>query len=137
MPPGDNQETPIGVVLMENLTKALINNTNSQIASALEFRELREEMKLLREDIEGLGGVSGEMLGHLTTYLRILDHVSMSSVERAPKWKDVQAVLLEIKDEIQQQEAEQEAEEKAEEEASEREGGKGRSGSEIFPRKTS
>jgi hypothetical protein len=133
MPPGDGQELPIGQVLLENLTKALINNTNSQIASALEFRELRSEMKLLREDIEGLGGVSGEMLGHLTTYLRILDHVSMAGQERPPKWKDVTEVLLEIKDEIQQQEAEAEAEE----EAAEREEGQRGGGNEIFPQKKS
>lgn len=131
MPPGDGQELPIGQVLLENLTKALLNNTNAQIASAQEYRDLRAEMKLLREDIEGLGGVSGEMLGHLTTYLRILDHVSMAGQERPPKWKDVQGVLREIKDEIQQQETEDEAEEAAEEEQERGQGG----GQEIFPRK--
>ena len=131
MPEGDGQ-TPIGVVLMENLTKALLNNTNAQIASAQEYRDLREEMKLLREDLEGVGGVTGEVLGHLTTYLRILDHVSMASTERPPKWKDVQEVLREIKDEIQQQEAQDEAEEKEQEEQEEQARG---GGSEIFPRK--
>jgi hypothetical protein len=134
MPDGDGQELPIGQVLLENLTKALINNTNAQISSAQEFRDLRAEMKLLREDLEGVGGISGDVLGHLTTYLRILDHVSMASQERAPRWKDVQEVLKEIKDEIQQQEAEEEAEEAEEaEEQGQQSGG----GSEIFPRKKS
>lgn len=132
MPDGDGQELPIGQVLLENLTKALINNTNAQIGWAQEFRSLKEEMKLLRDDIEGLGGISGDVLGHLTTYLRILDHVSMASQERAPRWKDVQEVLKEIKDEIQQQEAQDEAEEREEEEKERlAQGG----GSEIFPRK--
>ena len=132
MPPGDGQETPIGVVLMENLTKALLNNTNAQIASAQEYRELREEIKTLREDLEGVGGITSDVLGHLTTYLRILDHVSMASQERPPKWKDVQEVLREIKDEIQQQEAQDEAEEKEQEEQEQQARG---GGSEIFPRK--
>jgi len=127
MPEGD-QETPIGVVLMENLTKALLQNTNAQIAAAQEYREFREEIRLLREDLEGVGGITEDVLGHATTFLRILDHVAMASAERPPKWKDVQEVLQEIKDEIQQQEA-QEAQEEAQ-----RGGGQG---NEIFPRKKS
>jgi hypothetical protein len=130
---GQGSPTPIGVVLMENLTKALLQNTDAQIAATASHRELVEEIKLLRGDLEGIGGFSEELLGHLTTYLRILDHVAMASMERPPKWKDVQEVLREIKDEIQQAEAEAEREEDEQ-----GDGSPARGGSELFPkRKTS
>jgi hypothetical protein len=134
---GDEKvDQPVGVVLMENLTRALLKNTEAQLSLAQAQRELLEEIKTLREDIEELGGVSGDVLGHLTTYLRILDHVAMSSLERPPKWKDVQEILREIKDEIQQAEAEAEREENEESGGEEPASAKG--STELFPkRKTS
>lgn len=125
----DGQETPLGVVLMENLTKALLKNTEAHLTSAKAFAALGVEISALREDIEELGGVSGEVLGHLATYLRILDHVALSSLERPPRWKDVQEILREIKDEIQQAEAEAEKEER------EQGGAPPPGGSEIFPKR--
>jgi uncharacterized membrane-anchored protein YhcB (DUF1043 family) len=109
----EGQDTPIGVVLMENLTKALLKNTEAQDRAAKAYSEVAEELAALREDIEELGGVTSELLGHMTTYLRILDHVAMASLERPPKWKDVQEVLREIKDELQQAEEEAEREARA------------------------
>jgi len=124
--PGERHGAGIGVELMQNLVKALVANTDSNLAVVAEHQALRGEiialrtrMKVLSEDIEGIGGVAGEALGHLTTYLRILDHVAMASAERPPRWKDVQEILKEIKDEIQQEESEQEQEEEEEEEQGE------------------
>ncbi|MGH7259872.1 MAG: hypothetical protein ACREI9_04235 [Nitrospiraceae bacterium] len=117
MAEGDVPEIPIGQVLFENLTKALLQNTNSQIAAAQIFRELLQEVKLLREDIEGLGGLTDNTLGYMTTFLRLLDHVAIIGADRAPTWRDVQGVLQEIKDEIQKEEAEEEQEEQEEEPA--------------------
>lgn len=137
MAEGDGQAPlqPVGVVLMENLTKALLKNTEAQLALASVQRELLTEVATLREDVEEIGGISEAVLGHLTTYLRILDHVASSSLERPPKWKDVQEVLREVKDEIQQAEAEAERQER--EEGGE-DGPPARGGTEIFPkRKTS
>lgn len=134
MAEGDGQGPPIGVVLMENLTKALLKNTEAQVALAAVQRELLTEVATLREDIEEIGGISEAVLGHLTTYLRILDHVASSSLERPPKWKDVQEVLREIKDEIQQAEAEAEREEQEEGQGD----GQPARGGDLFPkRKTS
>lgn len=128
MAEGDGQETPIGVVLMENLTKALLKNTEAQLT-------LAAEIKTMREDIEELGGISEAVLGHLTTYLRILDHVASSSLERPPRWKDVQEVLREIKDEIQQSEAEAEAEAEEEEDQGDEQRRPAPGGTELFPKK--
>lgn len=129
---------PIGVVLMENLTKALIDCTSASILNAQTNKELIAEIKTLREDLEGVGGISGDVCGHLTTFLRILDHVATSSLERPPKWKDVQDILQEIKDELQQEEQEEQEEEEQEPEGPQR--GESatppvRGTSEIFPRK--
>ena len=136
MAEGDGSATPqpVGVVLMENLTKALLKNTDAQIALAAVQRELLTEIATLREDVEEIGGISEAVLGHLTTYLRILDHVASSSLERPPKWKDVQEILREIKDEIQQAEAEAEREEREEGQND----GQPARGGDLFPkRKTS
>lgn len=127
----DKQVPSNGVVLMENLTKALIRNTDAQVALHKSIEGFSEEIADLREVLEGLGGISDELLGHLTTYLRILDHVAMSSLERTPRWKDVQEVLREIKDELQQSEAEAESEE-AQEDGEQRSPSTGR---ELFPKK--
>lgn len=130
----DKIEPPIGQVLFQNLTKALLDNTNAHIASAAVQKELTDEIRMLREDIESAGGMTEELCTHLSTYLRILDHVALNGQERPPRWKDVQEVLQEIKDEIAEAEAEAEREEREEREK-ERTASAPSGGSEIFPRK--
>lgn len=127
---GKAPEIPIGQVLFENLTKALLNNTNSQIAAAQIYRDLLKEVKLLREDLEGLGGMIDTSNESFATIIRVLDAVAIVGSDRPPTWKDVQGVLQEIKDELAKEAAEEEAEEQAEEER-EKQGGP----APIFPRK--
>ncbi len=108
-------ETPIGQVLFENLTKALLNNTNAQIAAQQLYRELLNEVKLLREDLEGLGGLIDTHTENEATFIRIIDAIAIVGADRPPTWKDVQGVLQEIKDELAKEAAEEEAEEQQEE----------------------
>jgi molybdopterin synthase catalytic subunit len=133
MAAGDGQpEIPIGQVLFENLTKALLQNTNAQIAAAAIYRELLQEVKTLREDLEGMGGLTDNVLGHMTTALRLLDHIAIVGADRAPTWKDVREVLQQIKDEIQQEEEQEEEEEEGEQDQQGQPGA-----APIFPRKKS
>lgn len=121
-------EAPIGQVLFENLTKALLNNTNAQIAAQQLYREVLQEVKLLREDLEGLGGLIDTHTENEATFIRVLDAIAIIGADRPPTWKDVQGVLQEIKDELAKEEAEAEAEEQEQE---------GQGGAPIFPaRKT-
>lgn len=108
---GKSVEPPIGQVLFQNLTKALLDNTNAQIASAQIFRQLLNEVKTLREDLEGLGGMIDTSNESFATIIRVLDAVAIIGSDRPPTWKDVQGVLQEIKDEIAKEEAEAEQEE--------------------------
>lgn len=108
---GKSVEPPIGQVLFQNLTKALLDNTNAQIAAAQIYRQLLTEVKTLREDLEGLGGMIDTSNESFATIIRVLDAVAIIGSDRPPTWKDVQGVLQEIKDEIAKEEAEAEQEE--------------------------
>ena len=113
MPEGQqpHPSEPLGVALMKGLTKALLDNTAAQQRLLSAQQELAGEIRLLRDDLEAVGGLTEDLCGHLTTALRVADHVSIVGAEKAPTWKDVQEVLQEVKDELQQEGEEEEAEE--------------------------
>lgn len=89
---------PIGVQLLEGLTKALAQNSSVQVQLAVEIKALREELKGLREDLGTLSDDTDELSARIGVVIEVVDQVAQVGVERAPRWDDVAEVLEKLRE---------------------------------------
>jgi hypothetical protein len=107
--PGPREDRPLGQVLMEQLAVAMVENNRL-------LKEFKEEVALLREQLEDGLEVNAELSNQLGMGFRILDYLTGVGADRRIHWGDVADILGDLKKEAQEQDAAADAEE-AEEEA--------------------
>lgn len=101
------EEKSVGQVIMEGLTKAILQNTQAHQELTAEVKLLRDELSGLSEGLRELADVNYDIATHAVAALRVLDHMAQVSREGGkPGWRHIADILDEIRADMEREEQE-------------------------------